>query len=399
MTTQELYNKVLKGDVTESKFLYEVRRDVNLPFITSWNNFKDTIKILKNKGIIHEEKKGADVLVKTIDQVNPYEYANGMDYELGLLTNSVGNRVADNAGDSMHVEDLTKDDMLKAQNKVLKNLTKDQSYYSNKLSMKMAGESGEMEEVTDKVIQRIQKDAKKNNKKFIREHGEDHTKVDAVMGSLSQLEKKGDTDAKRADDAKRLGKKGEENIFGAGVKKGEEVEKRKLTKEEDGEMKLFSKDVESPDKYEVEKLGQTREEIYEKYAQKAGMDVNELKDRLEAYKAQKEEMEPDMDAIAQHTQFYNKEGKEMEESALGITAGVAALLGGSIAADKIMTKLEKGDFGDKGKEIADMLRGLGSAAAGTAQSRNFEAITVDNEDDAIKVQDKDPNADVILKKS
>ena len=106
-----------------------------------------------------------------------------------------------------------------------------------------------------------------------------------------------------------------------------------------------------------------------------------------------------MDAIAQHTQFYNKEGKEMEESALGITAGVAALLGGSIAADKIMTKLEKGDFGDKGKEIADMLRGLGSAAAGTAQSRNFEAITVDNEDDAIKVQDKDPNADVILKKS
>ena len=63
---------------------------------------------------------------------------------------------------------------------------------------------------------------------------------------------------------------------------------RKLTKEEDGEMKLFSKDVESPDKYEVEKLGQTREEIYEKYAQKAGMDVNELKDRLEAYKSQKE---------------------------------------------------------------------------------------------------------------
>ena len=40
----------------------------------------------------------------------------------------------------------------------------------------------------------------------------------------------GDTDAKRADDAKRLGKKGEENIFGAGVKKGEEVEKKKMKK-------------------------------------------------------------------------------------------------------------------------------------------------------------------------
>ena len=72
--------------------------------------------------------------------------------------------------------------------------------------------------------------------------------------------------------------------------------------------KLFSKDVEAPDKYEVEKLGEIRDAIYEKYAKKVGMDVNELKDRLEAYKAQKEEMEPDMDSIAQHTQFYNKEG-------------------------------------------------------------------------------------------
>ena len=79
MTTQELYNKVLKGEVTESKFLYEVRRDTNLPFITSWNTFKDTVKILKNKGIISEEKKGAEVLVKTIDQVNPYEYVPAFD--------------------------------------------------------------------------------------------------------------------------------------------------------------------------------------------------------------------------------------------------------------------------------------------------------------------------------
>lgn len=288
MTTQELYNKVLKGDVTEAKFLYEVRRDVNLPFITNWNTFQDTVKILKNKGIINEEKKGADVLVKNIDQVNPYEYSRGMDFELGLLTNSVGNRVSSNAGDSMHIEDLTKDDIIKAQTKVLKNLTKDQSYYSNKLFLKMSGEPGEMEEITDKVIEKIKKDAKKNNKKFIREHGENYEKVADVMGSLSKLEKKGDDDYDRAKDAKRLGKSGEKNIYGAGVKKGEEIEKKKLTKE-DGEMKLYSKDVEAPDKYEVEKLGQTREAIYEKYAKKAGMDVNELKDRVEAYKASKEE--------------------------------------------------------------------------------------------------------------
>jgi len=38
-------------------------------------------------------------------------------------------------------------------------------------------------------------------------------------------------DPARAKDAKRLGKKGEENIYGAGVKKGEEVEKKRLQKE------------------------------------------------------------------------------------------------------------------------------------------------------------------------
>lgn len=279
MTTQELYNKVLKGDVTESKFLYEVRRDVNLPFITSWNNFKDTVKILKNKGIISEEKKDVEVLVKTIDQVNPYEYSKGMDFELGLITNAV---------DTVGQKEITYDDMLKAQTKVLKNLTNNPSYYTQKMSVTMAGgENNAVEEVTPKAIDKIRNDAKKNNKKFIREHGEYYNRVDDVNISLSQLERKGDTDAKRADDAKRLGKKGEENIYGAGVKKGEELEKRKLTKE-DGEMKLFSKDLEAPDQYEIEKLGEIRDAIYEKYAQKAGMDVNELKDRLEAYKAQKE---------------------------------------------------------------------------------------------------------------
>ena len=50
-----------------------------------------------------------------------------------------------------------------------------------------------------------------------------------------------DTDAKRADDAKRLGKKGEENIFGAGVKKGEEVEASKMKKRRDGSPKKKAK--------------------------------------------------------------------------------------------------------------------------------------------------------------
>ena len=56
MTTQDLYTKVVKGEITEQKFLYEVRRDINLPFITPSNNFTDTVTILKNKGMISEKQ-------------------------------------------------------------------------------------------------------------------------------------------------------------------------------------------------------------------------------------------------------------------------------------------------------------------------------------------------------
>ena len=40
--------------------------------------------------------------------------------------------------------------------------------------------------------------------------------------------KEGDTDDDRAEDAERLGAEGEKNIYGAGVKKGEEVERKRL---------------------------------------------------------------------------------------------------------------------------------------------------------------------------
>ena len=393
MTTQELYNKVVAGEVTQQKFLYEVRRDINLPFITSSNNFKDTVQILKNKGMISEKKlstgkQDVEIYAKTIDMVNPYEYTRGMNYELGVVVDAIGNRISDNAGDSMHIEDLTKDDVLKAQKKVLKNLTKNPQYYQQKLIPQMEGETEHPVEVNAKSIEALKKKAGK----VIREHGEDYEKVSKVMGNISPLEEddktqefvmaldmfknaKGtadekkaldnlekvsqkslgvklplegiqeqqldlfadepvkdmenlkdlpfqdrqriligalkifkkargttdvkdakeylvkvtnamgipinvddlmevDTDYDRAKDAKGLGKKGEKNIYGAGVKKGEEIAAKKMAAK--------------------------REAIYEKYAEQYNVDVNEVKDRLEAYKLEKEaiEVEDEDTAIA-----------------------------------------------------------------------------------------------------
>jgi len=50
---------------------------------------------------------------------------------------------------------------------------------------------------------------------------------DIILGAQF-YEGRGDTDYKRARDAKRFGKKGEKNTFGAGVAKGEKIEKAKL---------------------------------------------------------------------------------------------------------------------------------------------------------------------------
>ena len=233
MTTQDLYTKVVAGEITEQKFLYEVRRDTNLPFITPSNNFKDTVKILKNKGMISEKqaklstgKQEVDIIAKTIDMVNPYEYARGMDVELGLENEAVGN------------VDITEDDVKKAQKKVLKNLTKDANYYSKKNFATM-GDSEYEVEVNAKSIAALEKKNKSKKGKIIREHGEDAERVADVNASSTMLE----TD-------------------------------------------------------DIEELGRLRDSIYEKYAKKYGVDVDELKDKAEARRLEAIEVEDEDTAIA-----------------------------------------------------------------------------------------------------
>jgi len=146
MTVQNLYTQYLDGKVTKAKFLYEVRRDQNLDMISHHNNFDDTIKILKNKSIISEKaskestgKQDVEVIAKTIDMVNPYEYSRGIDYELNTMD------IPAPGGD------LSNDNVLKAQKKVLANLTKNPQFYFDKIY------SGDNKEVSDKWIETTKK--------------------------------------------------------------------------------------------------------------------------------------------------------------------------------------------------------------------------------------------------
>jgi hypothetical protein len=162
MTIQNLYTQYLDGKITKQKFLYEARRDQNLDMISPSNSFDDVVKILKNKSIISEKahkeaklatgKQEVDIIAKTIDMVNPYEYTRGMNYELEIMD------IPATEGD------LSEENILKAQKKVLANLTKNSQYYGEKMHGK--GEVGhEWIEATKKEIEKIGK----GKSKMIRE--------------------------------------------------------------------------------------------------------------------------------------------------------------------------------------------------------------------------------------
>ena len=354
MTTTDLYKKLKAGEITEQKFLYEVRRDPNLPFITNVNNFKDSVQILKNKGIIKEEKLEVELFAKTIDMVNPYEYSRGMNFELDVVIDSVGNKLIDGATGN-NVEEITSDQILKAQKKVLKNLTKDPYFYQKKLIPKMEGESEDVVEVTPKSIEALKKKAGK----VIREHGENYGAVADVDPKISPLEEdektqefimaldmyknaKGTSEAERMlQNLKKVSKKtiGVELPLDENLKEQDDITIDSIdtmTPEELGRLPYFKRsqlirqgleamrkankgsreEKQAKEKFvkmanaiganidikdlsestnSIEELGRTRDAIYEKYAKQYEVDVNELKDRLEAYKLEKEQITYNVD--------------------------------------------------------------------------------------------------------
>jgi hypothetical protein len=77
MTTLELYRKHKAGEIGRDRFLYEVRRDTNLPWVTNITSYNDAVKILKNKGIISEVAANVDT-DPAVDRVNPYFLKKGV---------------------------------------------------------------------------------------------------------------------------------------------------------------------------------------------------------------------------------------------------------------------------------------------------------------------------------
>lgn len=111
MTTVDLYKKHIEGKISKEKFLYEVRRDQNLPYITNLTSYSDSIKILKNKGIIKEfvDKKEQTTII--LDRMNPYVVKRAIEFELNKLS------------------EITDENYEKARAKVARNLQKNNNFY------------------------------------------------------------------------------------------------------------------------------------------------------------------------------------------------------------------------------------------------------------------------------
>lgn len=190
----------------------------------------DTSNYQSNKDEKIEEsyKDGVRIIAKTIDMVNPYEYSRGLDYELNMVNNAVGDWME---------EDLTTENVKKASKKVLKNLTKDAQYYQKKVAYQMEGDSMYDIEVNKKSIEAL----KKTNGKIMKE------------GKTSFLDEQ--TYTMYAD--------------------------------------KYDTNEATPD--DIAELGRARDAIYEKYAKRYEVDINELKDRVEARRLEKEDVNEAMD--------------------------------------------------------------------------------------------------------
>lgn len=172
MTTAQLYRKHKAGEISRDRFLYEVRRDSNLPWITNTTSFDDAVKILKNKSIISE----MDANVKTdpaVDRVNPYFLKRGVNK---LLSKE---------------DELTNDSYIDALNKAAKQLEKnphafDEEMFANAESVQKEDEKLEMEEVKKGNLNDKKNEMKKVKVKAVKSLKE--TAIEELTNSLKKKE-------------------------------------------------------------------------------------------------------------------------------------------------------------------------------------------------------------------
>jgi len=134
-TVTEKYRAIKSGQISETEFVRQMRL-AHPQHITQFNGFADTVQILKNKGLLFEEKEYVTINISD-DSVR-----RGIRYELTSMGIDPSGKV-------------TSEDLEKAKKKATDNVAKDPLHYYNLLS----GESSKVDK-HDKY-----QEVKKNNQK------------------------------------------------------------------------------------------------------------------------------------------------------------------------------------------------------------------------------------------
>ena len=121
VTVTEKYRAVQEGRMAKSVFLQQMKREYPF-FVSQFDNFDSSVAILKNKGMLFEEKKD-DVYNKDYYKFSDEGVRRGTDAELTKM-----------GIDSTRPGNISKEDLEKAKETALKNLRKDPLYYLNLLS-------------------------------------------------------------------------------------------------------------------------------------------------------------------------------------------------------------------------------------------------------------------------
>ena len=129
MNINRLYKGYVLGNVSEKRFLNEARK--SFPnIITRVNNFKDSVKILKNKGILTEEavKSDSDLM----KYVKAFKENVGKESRISLDELDYGiNCELFEMGINYPFEKITQEQYATAKDKALANLEKDDHYYTS----------------------------------------------------------------------------------------------------------------------------------------------------------------------------------------------------------------------------------------------------------------------------
>lgn len=140
-TLQEKYNAIQEGSFSKDQFLRDARMQ-HPTLVTQYNGYDDAVKILKNRGMITEATKETPV-EKTVIKEARLTKKSLVDYRY-KPTNELDNYPYEQILRGLRVEleimrivgTPTPEEYQKALGKVLKNLEKDEIFYTNQLAGK-----------------------------------------------------------------------------------------------------------------------------------------------------------------------------------------------------------------------------------------------------------------------